>query len=116
LLGERIFGMPRVVNNEIVFTTAQGSFTGDITDTLSQAGNLYFIKPTGTTSETTGSKSFGGVLVFQNTLVASTATGIKKKAEPADMQGGGASEKPFNRSTPAIFKTWEPPDFTTRKQ
>ena len=116
LLGERVFGMPRVVNNQIVFTTAKGPFTGDISESIFDVGNLYIVKPTGTTTESTGSKSFGGVLVFQNTLVTSTATGIKAKTEPTDMQGGGASQRPFNRSTPVIFKTWEPPIDTTRAQ
>ncbi len=116
LLGERIFGMPRVVNNEIVFTTARGSFTGDISATITERGNLYIVKPAATTTESIGAKAFGGVLVFQNTLVTSTATGIKAKAQPTDMQGGGPAQRPFNRSTPVIFKAWEPPIDTARGQ
>ncbi|HEU4383423.1 MAG TPA: hypothetical protein VFR85_07975, partial [Anaeromyxobacteraceae bacterium] len=115
-LGERIFGMPRVVNNQIVFTTAKGPFTGDISESFLDVGNLYIVKPSATTTESIGTKSFGGVLVFQDKLVMSTATGIKAKAEPADMQGGGPSQRPFNRSTPVIFKTWEPPIGTQRAQ
>ncbi len=115
-VGERIFGMPRVVNNEIVFNTAFGSFTGDISDTILDRGNLYIVKSGGTGIEQIPSKAFGGVLVFQNKLVMTTATGIKAKSEPTDMTGGGVLQMPFNRASPAIFKTWEPPGSAERPQ
>lgn len=114
-IGERIFGMPRVVNNQIVFNTAFGSFSGDISDTILDRGNLYIVKSGGTGVEQIPSKAFGGALVFQNKLVVSTATGIKAKSEPS-VSGGGPSQMPFNRASPAVFKTWEPPSSTGRPQ
>lgn len=114
LTGERVFGMPRVVNNEVIFNTAFGSFKDDITETITEAGNLYMVG-TGTTGElaktvtANQSKSFGGVLVFGNSLVVTTDTAITKKALPEALRtDGGPATRPFNRATPAMYKTWEP--------
>jgi hypothetical protein len=112
-VGERVFGMPRIVNNEVIFNTAFGSFSGDITETVTEAGNLYQV---GTTSalETrqsvtaNQSKSFGGVVVFGDKLIVTTDNAITKKDLPAELKpDGDASKRPFNRFTPAMFKTWE---------
>ncbi|MFY3742902.1 hypothetical protein ACOQFB_03255 [Anaeromyxobacter sp. Red801] len=114
LTGERVFGMPRVVNNEVIFNTAFGSFSGDITESITEAGNLYMVG-TSTAGElaktvtANQSKSFGGVLVFGNSLVVTTDTAITKKALPEALRtDGGPATRPFNRATPAMYKTWEP--------
>jgi hypothetical protein len=112
-VGERVFGMPRIVNNEIIFNTAFGSFSGDITASLTEAGNLYQV---GTTSsgalrksvESNQSKSFAGVVVFGDKLVITTDNSIGVKDLPAELKpDGDPSTRPFNRFTPAIFRTWE---------
>jgi type IV pilus assembly protein PilY1 len=106
--GERIFGMPRVVNNDIVFNTAFGSFTGDITDTLGDGGNMVISSRSGTVNRSNDAKSFGGVLVFDGQVVITSASSIERMANPpAALSGGGISQQPFNRATPAILKSWE---------
>jgi type IV pilus assembly protein PilY1 len=106
--GERIFGMPRVVNNQIVFNTALGSFTGDITDTLGDGGNMVISSRSGTVNRSNDAKAFGGVLVFDGQVVITTASSIERMASPpAALSGGGISQQPFNRATPAILKSWE---------
>ncbi len=108
--GERVFGMPRVANNEVIFNTAFGSFGGNITDTALESGNYYNASAaTGATPTATAnqSKSFGGVLVFGNKVIVTTDTAIRAKDIPAEATGGGTAEKPFDRYTPVIFKTWE---------
>jgi len=117
LKGERVFGMPRIANNQIVFNTSFGSFTGDISDPTTDIGNTYIVKPDATKTVTANdAKSFGGVLVFQDKLVITTATGIKATDVPAAMKNDSPSQRPFDRATPAIFKTWEPPDFVKRNE
>jgi type IV pilus assembly protein PilY1 len=122
LVGERVFGMPRVVNNEVIFNTAFGSFSGDITDTIEEAGNLYMV---GTTTDgdaaqevtANQSKSFGGVLVFGDNLIVTTDNAITKRPLPAELKpDADPSRRPFNRSTPAVYKTWEPTDTLKEKR
>jgi hypothetical protein len=113
-VGERVFGMPRVVNNEIIFNTAFGSFSGDITESITEAGNLYQVGTTDagaarSTATANQSKSFGGVVVFGGNVVITTDTAITKKAVPAELvSDGDPSKRPFNRFTPAMYRTWEP--------
>jgi len=120
-VGERVFGMPRIVNNEVIFNTAFGSFSGDITDTISEGGNLYMTGTNAKTGEATQtvtanlSKSFGGVVVFGGNVVVTTDTAITKKALPDELKpDGDPSKRPFNRFTPALFKSWEPSYVKTR--
>jgi type IV pilus assembly protein PilY1 len=115
--GERVFGMPRIVNNEVIFNTAFGSFSGDnYIDTVTESGNLYQEGSTaqGAAQESIAanqSKSFGGVLVFGNKLVVTTDTSIRASALPSALvSDGDPSKRPFNRATPALYKTWEPRD------
>jgi hypothetical protein len=116
-VGERVFGMPRILNNRVIFSTAVGSFNGDISETTSDTGNLYVVKGDTSTSETINTKAFGGVLVFENKLVITTATRMIAKDAPAGMTTTeGAAQRPFNRSTPGIFKTWERPTQTPVKR
>ncbi|BDG09042.1 pilus assembly protein [Anaeromyxobacter paludicola] len=108
-IGERVYGMPRVANNNVVFNTAFGSFTGDISSSLTDPGNLWIVKGNDQTVASNGSKSFGGALMVGDTLVVTTDTSIKKVAEATGtLTGGGAAQATFNRLTPAIVKTWEP--------
>jgi type IV pilus assembly protein PilY1 len=110
-MGERVYGMPRVVNNQIVFNTAFGSFTGDISASVSDRGNFWSV----TTNVSTGaaaptaagndSKSFGGVVVVGTDVVISTDDKIKKVSNQVTQ--GGITTSPFNRATPAAVKSWE---------
>jgi type IV pilus assembly protein PilY1 len=106
-VGERVYGMPRVVNNQIVFNTAFGSFAGDISNTYLDPGNLKIVGSTAATSSSTmnGAKAFGGVLVIGGNVVVTTDSTIRKLANAPT--GGGVSVQTFNRATPAIMKTWE---------
>ena len=63
--GERVFGMPRVVNNRIIFNTAFGSFAGDISESYLEPGNLKVVGATSdmSSSGSNDAKSFGGVVV-----------------------------------------------------
>jgi type IV pilus assembly protein PilY1 len=111
-VGERVYGMPRVVNNQILFNTAFGSFSGDITLTAADPGNLWMVGATSsgtTTTNTTtnGAKAFGGVIVVGSDVVVTTDQGIKKMASPPSVAGGGVGTSTFNRSTPAVMKSWE---------
>jgi hypothetical protein len=111
-VGERVFGMPRVVNNRVVFNTAFGSFTSDITDSLQDRGNYVEATKEGTDTTPNGTKSFGGVLIFDGRVIISTATSIKRLGTDESPPNGGVQQRPFNRSTPAIMKTWEPSNVT----
>jgi type IV pilus assembly protein PilY1 len=110
--GERVYGMPRVVNNTIVFNTAFGSFSGDISTTTSDLGNLRIVTGDGsgthTDTRTNDSKSFGGVLIMDGIVVVTTDTSIRVLSNaPSSLVQGGVDQRPFNRATPAIVKSWE---------
>jgi hypothetical protein len=110
--GERVYGMPRVVNNTIVFNTAFGSFSGDISTTTSDLGNLRIVtgdaSGTHTDTRSNDSKSFGGVLVMDAYVVVTTDTSIRVLSNaPSTLTQGGVAQQPFNRATPAIVKSWE---------
>jgi type IV pilus assembly protein PilY1 len=116
-VGERVYGMPRVINNLVLFNTAFGSFSGDITDTSTDPGNLWVVGTSsggGHTMQKTvtsnDAKSFGGVVQVGNSVVASTDTTIKRLNGATGLAGGtsgGVGGSTFNRSTPAILKSWE---------
>jgi type IV pilus assembly protein PilY1 len=108
-VGERVFGMPRIVNNRVIFNTAFGSFSGDISATATDPGNLWIQGYSAAVSSTVtnDAKSFGGVLVVGNDVVVTTDHSIKKLGSPPDVNGGGVGARTFNRSTPAILKSWE---------
>jgi hypothetical protein len=104
-----VYGMPRVVNNRIIFNTAFGSFAGDISNSYLDSGNLIIKGATDATSSTVANnaKAFGGVLVIGGDVVVTTDSAIRKLQSGPDVTGGGVGVKTFNRSTPAIMKTWE---------
>ncbi len=107
-VGERVYGMPRVANNNVVFNTAFGSFTGDISSSMADPGNLWVVRGGTQTVASNGSKAFGGALMVGDTLVVTTDTSIHKISEPTGtLTGGAAAQTTFNRLTPAILKTWE---------
>jgi len=107
-VGERVYGMPRVVNNRIVFNTAFGSFGGDISETLLDPGNLRIVGATAamTSSQSNDAKSFGGVLIVGSDVIVTTDKSMKRIAD-APVTQGGVGVRTFNRSTPAIVKSWE---------
>ena len=108
---ERVYGMPRVVNNTILFNTAYGGSyaTDDIATTATNPGRLWITSSAGSTQSDNDSKSFGGVLVFERNVIVTTDTSIHKLASPpaAVTSAPALSVQPFNRSTPAAIKTWE---------
>jgi type IV pilus assembly protein PilY1 len=108
-VGERVYGMPRVVNNRVIFNTAFGSFSGDISATATDPGNLWIVGPTAATSSTASNdaKSFGGVLIIGGDVVVTTDQSIRKLGSAPDVTGGGVGVRTFNRATPAIMKSWE---------
>ncbi len=111
-VGERVYDMPRVVNNTIVFNTAFGSFAGDITATVTDPGNFKVVTGDSTGSHVTttanDAKAFGGVLVVDGAVVITTDQKIRQLATPpASLAGGSAPQRPFNRVTPAIVKSWQ---------
>jgi type IV pilus assembly protein PilY1 len=114
-VGERVFGMPRILNNRIIFTTSYGGFNGDISETASETGELHIVSSTGDANEAIPTKAMGGVLVFEDKLVITTSTSMRVKDAPAGGTGGPA-QRPFNRATPALFKTWERPEVTGVKR
>jgi type IV pilus assembly protein PilY1 len=107
-VGERVYGMPRVVNNRIIFNTAFGSFAGDLTENYNEPGNYRVMAATADNTSATknDAKSFGGVLTIGNSVVVSTDTTIKTQ-DASKLGAGGVNTKTFNRSTPAVMKSWE---------
>jgi hypothetical protein len=108
--GERVYGMPRVSNNQIVFNTAFGSFTGDISATVTDPGKFWSVLATSTgsvtaTSAANDSKSFAGVVIVGSTVVVTTDDKIKKISGQVTVNDVNTS--PFNRATPAAPKSWE---------
>jgi type IV pilus assembly protein PilY1 len=108
-LGERVYGMPRVVNNRIIFNTAFGSFAGDISESMLDPGNLRIVGATDEMNDTQANdaKSFGGVLVIGSDVIVTTDKSIRRLAGAPEVTGGGVGVRTFNRSTPAIMKSWE---------
>ncbi|HYG67250.1 MAG TPA: hypothetical protein VD838_06310, partial [Anaeromyxobacteraceae bacterium] len=107
-VGERVYGMPRVVNNRIVFNTAFGSFAGDISESYLEPGNLRIVGATAEKSSTTtnDAKSFGGVLVVGSDVIVTTDKSIRRLGTAPSTEGG-VGVRTFNRSTPAVLKSWE---------
>lgn len=106
LVGERVYGMPKVSNNTIVFNTAFGSFGGDISMTYLDPGNLRIVTATSSTRVANDAKAFGGTLVVGDQVIVTTDQRIRKVAGTGVAPGGPATS-PFNRTTPALLKTWE---------
>src|SRR5699024_578441 len=108
-VGERVYGMPRIENNKVVFDTAFGDFTGDqLTSTTFDRGNLVVASKDGKTSTPVHAKSFAGVLIFGENVIVTSATGIMRfGSAEAGISEGGFATRPFNRNTPAVMKTWE---------
>ena len=108
--GERVYGMPRVSNNQIIFNTAFGSFSGDISSTVSDRGNFWSVVANSagqvtSSSTANNSKSLGGAVVVGTSVVVTTDNKIKKVA--GQVTPNTVNTSPFNRATPAAIKTWE---------
>jgi len=106
-IGERVFGMPKIVGNDIVVNTSLGGFSGDISDTLLDKGNTYRITDKGLgTSLRADEKAFGGALIMDGQIVVTSAAGMNK-ITPADAVKGATATNPRNRYTPTDYTTWE---------
>jgi type IV pilus assembly protein PilY1 len=110
-IGERMFGMPKLVGNDILIDTSAGSFSGDITETAMEAGTTKLINaanPTGKVVASIG-KAFGGVLVIDQQVIATSATGMIRVADAVKAPEGAAATATTARSrfTPATFGSWE---------
>ncbi len=109
LTGERVFGMPRIAADQVIFTTSFGSFSGTDPTAALESGNLYVAKSTADTATRTAiaSKSPAGVLEFQGKIVITTSAAISAVDDKSAATAAGVIGKPFDRFTPATFKTWE---------
>ena len=114
-VGERVYGTPAVVNNTIIVNTAFGSFSGDISTSASDPGNLKII--TGdkdgahVDTRTNDSKSFGGVLIVGDKVVVTTDERIHVLGNaPAAATGArrrGMGTSVYQRITPVTLHSWE---------
>jgi len=103
--GERVFGMPKIVDNEMLVNTSYGSFTGDITGTMNDLGSTLRVTSTGIQKVDDGQKRFGGVLIFGNDLGITSDVGIIRKA--GEGKKSTAETKVRDRFTPTSTKSWE---------
>jgi type IV pilus assembly protein PilY1 len=104
-VGERVYGMPKIVNNTMFVNTSYGTFTGDISGTLSDVGRSLQVTASGRTTVDTGQKRFGGVLIFGTELVITSDVGIIRKANAAPSTT--VETRVRDRFTPTAPKSWE---------
>jgi type IV pilus assembly protein PilY1 len=106
-VGERVFGMPKIVGNDVIINTSYGGFGGDIADTYLDAGSTLRISAAaGTETLESIGKAFGGALVMDKSVVVTSASGMARST-PAREIKGGTQTNPRNRYTPTDFTTWE---------
>jgi hypothetical protein len=110
-VGERMFGMPKLVGNDILIDTSAGSFSGDITETAMEAGTTKVVNATNPEGKVVASigKAFGGVLVIDQQVVATSATGMTRVKDAVKPPEGAAATATTARAryTPASFGSWE---------
>jgi hypothetical protein len=108
-VGERVYGMPKIVDNQIFINTSIGSFTGDLTSSMNDSGSTYRVTASGATTVktnvNTGQKRFGGVLLFGNDLVVTSDQGITRQKDGGKTPG--VTTKVRDRFTPTSTKSWE---------
>jgi hypothetical protein len=104
-VGERVYGMPKILGNQMFVNTSYGTFTGDITNTLNDLGRTLRVTKTGATSMDDGQKRFGGALMFGTEVVVTSDIGIVRKADA--VPASGVSTRVRDRFTPTAPKTWE---------
>jgi type IV pilus assembly protein PilY1 len=104
-INERVYGMPKIVDNQMYINTSMGTFSGDLTATMMDQGSTYKVTATATTKVDDGQKRFGGVLVFGTDLIIASDSTLIRKA------GAGAAPtvgtKVRDRFTPTTNKSWE---------
>jgi hypothetical protein len=111
-VGERMFGMPKLVGNDVLVNTSAGSFSGDITDTAGDEGTTKIINeanPTGKVVVSIG-KAFGGVLVIDEQVIVTSATGMVRVPDAVTGAPKGAEATKTtarNRFSPTTFGSWE---------
>jgi hypothetical protein len=106
-VGERVFGMPKIIGNDIIVNTAFGGFGGDITESLLESGSTLRITGTGGSEQLESiGKAFGGALVMDDSIVVTSASGMVR-VKPTDKVEGSTQTNPRNRYTPTDFTTWE---------
>jgi type IV pilus assembly protein PilY1 len=108
-VGERVYGMPKIVDNQMFINTSIGSFTGDLTASMNDVGSTYRVTASGSTTVktnvNTGQKRFGGVLLFGNDLVVTSDQGITRQKDGGKTPG--VTTKVRDRFTPTSTKSWE---------
>jgi len=108
-VGERVYGMPKIVNNQMFVNTSYGSFIGDITSSINDSGRTVRVDTNSGTARTTeldtGQKRFGGVLIFGTELVITSDKGIVRLHNQVDTAATG--NKVRSRATPATPRSWE---------
>lgn len=111
-VGERVFGMPKIVGNDVIANTSYGGFGGDIAETYLDSGRTLRVSASGgnQTLESIG-KAFGGALLMDDSVVVTSASGMAR-VKPANQLKGSTQTNPRNRYTPTDFTTWEqlPPE------
>lgn len=104
-VGERVYGMPKILGNEMFVNTSYGSFTGDITNTLDDLGRTLRITAAGKTSIDDGQKRFGGALMIGSEVVVTSDVGIVRKSDAVPPSTIGTRVR--DRFTPTAPKSWE---------
>jgi type IV pilus assembly protein PilY1 len=106
--GERVFGMPKIVGDNVLVTTSTGDFSGDISEkAATTSGRILRIGSEGTNTEVSVDGGIpGGVLVMESAYVTTTSTKIKRSGKTEKMTTD-TSTNVRNKYTPADFTTWE---------
>jgi type IV pilus assembly protein PilY1 len=108
-VGERVYGMPKIVDNKMFINTSIGSFGGDLTASMNDAGSTYQVTASGNTTVVsnlnTGQKRFGGVLLFGSDLIVTSDVGITRQVGKG--QAPGVDTRVRDRYTPTTTKSWE---------
>jgi type IV pilus assembly protein PilY1 len=104
-VNERVFGMPKIVDNEMFVNTSVGTFTGDLTDNMYDQGFTYKVTAAAKTSLDSGQKRFGGVLMIGTDVIVTSDTSIVRKVGAG--KPPGVDTKVRDRFTPTTNKSWE---------
>jgi hypothetical protein len=106
-VGERVFGIPKIVGNDILVNTSLGGFGGDISASYLEAGSTFRISAKGGTATLANiGKAFGGALVMDTSVVVTSASGMVRIKPTSPIQSS-TSTSPRQRFTPTDFTLWE---------
>ncbi|MBI5068452.1 MAG: hypothetical protein HZB56_09440 [Deltaproteobacteria bacterium] len=108
-VGERVYGMPKILNNQMFVNTSYGTFTGDLTSSINDAGRTVRVDTNSgaarVTDLDTGQKRFGGVLIFGTEIVVTSDKGMTRLHNQVDSSVTGARVR--SRTSPTSPKSWE---------